>query len=83
MTIEIAAGCLGINSYDRSTFKRSVQPVPDEFLDFFVPWPWQERLLPVGAYTSLWPSPRGNDWVKVKPANWSANWRPEGWGDAN
>jgi hypothetical protein len=83
MTIEIAAGCPGINFYDRSTFKRSVQPVPDEFLDFFVPWPWQERLLPVGAYTSLWPSPRGNDWSKVKPANWSANWRPEGWGDAN
>jgi hypothetical protein len=76
MTIEIAAGCPGISVYDKATFKRTVAPVPDEFLDFYVPTPWQEHILPVGAYTSLWPSDRGNDWSKVKPAGWNEDWRP-------
>ncbi|MCU0246383.1 MAG: hypothetical protein MUC42_07400 [Bryobacter sp.] len=76
MTIEIAAGCPGIHSYDPKTRRRVTLPVPDEFADFFVPWPWQERVLPVGAYVSLWPDWKGNDWSKVKPDNWSADWRP-------
>lgn len=74
MTVEIAAGCPGMNAYVRG--KRMVVPVPDEFLDFYVPWPWQERLLPVGAYTTLWPDWKGNDWSKVKPDGFGPDWRP-------
>jgi hypothetical protein len=72
--IEIAAGCVGISAYQGR--KHVVLPVPEAFLEFYVPEPWQERLLPVGAYTSLWPNPRGKEWSRVKPENWGPDWRP-------
>jgi hypothetical protein len=73
---EIAAGCPGMNTYVKN--KRVVVPVPDEFLDYYVPVPWQERLLPVGAYTSLWPRWDGKDWNKTQPEGWGPDWRPKG-----
>ena len=61
--------------------KRMVmKPVPDAFLYYYVPWPNWKRTLPVGAYTSLWPNARGNDWTKVKPAGFNEYWRPTGYG---
>jgi len=74
--IDIAAGCPGIWKYDFRTRKRTVEPIPDEWSDFFVPWPWQERVLPVGAYTSMWPDWKGNDWSKHKPEGFGPDWRP-------
>ena len=74
MSVEIAAGCLGISTYQG--FKHVIQPVPEEYLEYYVPGPWQERLLPVGAYTSLWPNERGNSWSKVKPDGFGPEWRP-------
>ena len=74
--VETASGCPGVNVYDFKTRKRTVQPIPDEWLDYFVPTPWQERTLPVGAYVSLWPNWLGNEWVKVPPEGWGPDWRP-------
>jgi hypothetical protein len=74
--VEVAAGCPGINTYDMRTRRRVVVPVPDEFLDLYVPWPWQERVLPVGAFVSLFPNWLGNDWSKSKPDGWGPDWRP-------
>jgi hypothetical protein len=73
--IETASGCRGISSYKAG--KHAVLPVPEEFKNLYVPRPWQEQLLPVGAYKSLWPNSQGNDWVKVKPENFGPGWRPQ------
>ena len=81
--VDIAAGCRGISAYrvvtlpnGRKRMQHFIDPVPEEFLDLYVPWPWQERLLPIGAYTSIWPDAKGNDWSKAKPENFGPDWRP-------
>lgn len=74
--VEVAAGCPGIYQFDHKTRKRGVAPIPDEWADYYVPWPWQERVLPVGAYVSLWPNWMGNDWSKVRPEGFGPDWRP-------
>ena len=55
-----------------------IAPIPDWMKDYYVPWPWWRQVLPVGAFTGLWPSARGNDWSKIKPEGFDANWRPTG-----
>ncbi len=58
--------------------KRTVVPVPEQYKDLPIPWITVGYSLPVGAYTSLWPNSRGNDWTKVKPENWGSGWLPPG-----
>jgi hypothetical protein len=73
--IEIAAGCPGISSY--ANRKHVVVPVPEQYLGCYVPGPWQERVLPAGAFTSLWPDGRGQEWSRIKPEGWGPDWRPD------
>ncbi len=70
------ANSKGITTYTGAT--RSVQPVPQEFANYFIPWPSVGRALPAGAFVTLFPNAKGNDWSKVKPENWGPNWRPPG-----
>jgi hypothetical protein len=73
-----AAQSPGIRTFDPATFNVITNSVPDEFKNYYVPWPWQGKPLPVGAFKSLFPTARGNDWSKVAPEGWGPDWRPTG-----
>jgi hypothetical protein len=56
-----------------------IEPVPAEFTGYYVPFYNMGRVLPLGAYTGLWPNCRGSDWVINKPEGFGVGWRPTGY----
>ena len=58
--------------------KQVVVPVPEAYKNMVIPWQYVGKALPIGAFTSLFPNARGNDWSKVRPAGWGEGWLPTG-----
>ena len=58
--------------------EKRVVPVPEQFKNLVIPWQYVGKNLPVGAFTSLFPNAKGNDWSGVKPDGFGPGWLPPG-----
>lgn len=70
----------GQQTYDPSTFAKSITAVPEAWKNYYLPPQYFGKALPAGAYVTLFPNSAGTGWSKVKPEGWGPNWRPTGTG---